>query len=97
MSHVCGEFHLPSGARIRHPLRYGLGYRPTPPNPGPLDYGPCPAAFGHSGSGMQIGFCDPVNQITFGRLRNQLAISPTLRSDLISSLYECVRWTGVAK
>ena len=50
-------------------VSYGLGFTPTTPRR-PL--GPNPGAFGHFGSGGALGFADPVGEVAFGYVMNQV-------------------------
>ncbi len=56
-------------------------------------YGPNPAAFGHSGAGGSIGFADPTAQVAVGYAMNQMqpgAVETTRAARLISALYDCL-------
>ena len=50
-------------------VSYGLGFTPTTPRR-PL--GPNPGAFGHFGTGGALGFADPVGEVAFGYVMNQV-------------------------
>lgn len=50
-------------------VSYGLGFTPTTPRR-PL--GPNPGAFGHFGSGGALGFADPIGEVAFGYVMNQV-------------------------
>lgn len=56
-------------------------------------YGPNPAAFGHSGAGGSIGFADPTAGVAVGYAMNQMqpgAVETTRAARLISALYDCL-------
>jgi CubicO group peptidase (beta-lactamase class C family) len=48
---------------------FGMGFQlPTPTR----RFGPQDSAFGHYGAGGSVGFCDPVSQVSFGYVMNQM-------------------------
>jgi len=52
--------------------------------------GPETAAFGHSGTGGSVAFADPVNNITFAYVMNQLDRDGRARANrLVGSLFDC--------
>lgn len=56
---------------IGQPLSFGLGFA-LPPTLGPSAG---PAAFGHSGAGGSIAFCDPDRGLAFAYVMNQMKLS----------------------
>jgi CubicO group peptidase (beta-lactamase class C family) len=56
---------------IGQPLTFGLGFA-LPPTLGPSAG---PAAFGHSGAGGSIAFCDPDRGVAFAYVMNQMQLS----------------------
>ena len=49
--------------------------------------GPNDEAFGHGGAGGQIGFADPVRNVSVGFVRSQLSMLPTFSDALLAALY----------
>jgi CubicO group peptidase (beta-lactamase class C family) len=85
------ELRLPSGnVATASLMRWALGYGRDVPDPdGPTAYGPVDEAFGMGGFGGQVAFCDPVNRIAVGYLRNHLSLASQDASKLIDALYDC--------
>jgi CubicO group peptidase (beta-lactamase class C family) len=53
--------------------------------------GPETAAFGHSGTGGSVAFADPVNNISFAYVMNQMDRDGRARANqLVASLFECL-------
>lgn len=59
---------------------------------GPMVFGPNPEAFGHLGlgGGVQVGCCDPANEVAIGFVRSHPPANfpSTLASDLVGAVYE---------
>jgi CubicO group peptidase (beta-lactamase class C family) len=83
------EIRSPSGAVMNLEMQYALGYwlNTDAPPPWPRALGPEDEAFGHSGAGGQIGFCDPVNRVAVGFVRNQLTLVPQFSATLVDAVY----------
>ena len=73
------------------PVRRTLGYliNPTMPGAKQSSFGPNPDAYGHDGAGGQIAFCDPLNRISVGYVRNDLVSKLSFSDHLIDVLYRC--------
>ena len=61
-----------------------MGNAPTPA--GPLAMGPFPQAFGHHGSGGQLGGIDPSTGLAFGFLRSHLSPVSSVARDLLTAV-----------
>jgi CubicO group peptidase (beta-lactamase class C family) len=90
-SSVEPAWRLPGGRRIPPPaMAYALGYeRNVAPVGQPGRFGPSAEAFGHTGLGGQVGFCDPTNGIGVGFVRSHLSFSQELSVVLVDALYSC--------
>jgi CubicO group peptidase (beta-lactamase class C family) len=73
------------------PVRRTLGYLVNPVLPGARrgTFGPNPDSYGHDGLGGQIAFCDPLNRIAVGYVRNDLVSREHHSGRLIETLYRC--------
>lgn len=73
------------------PVRRTLGYLMNPVLPGAKQgtFGPNPDSYGHDGAGGQIAFCDPLDRIGVGYVRNDLASGQHHSTRLIKTLYSC--------
>lgn len=92
------KFHLPDGSASPLRFSFALGYQPNASRlGGPSLLGPSPKAFGHTGAGGQVGFCDPTNCVAVGFVRNQLSLTTTLSDALIYSLYDCLDAPGLER
>jgi CubicO group peptidase (beta-lactamase class C family) len=83
------DFRLPNGSAVNYELHYGLGYElntATPGQPRPFG-GPVDEAFGHRGAGGQVGFCDSINRVAVGYVRNHLTLVPWFSATLIDAVY----------
>ena len=81
---------LPNGTVVNTEIRYALGYELSIAPPGQSGpFGPVDEAFGHRGAGGQIGFCDPINHVAVGYVRNHLTLVPTFSATLIDTVYTC--------
>lgn len=72
--------------------RWALGFqRPVqdPVEPSHA-WGPHDEAFGHTGLGGQIGFADPVSQVSVALLRSHLSSVSPLGGHLVSAFYSCL-------
>lgn len=79
-----GEVDLVLG----QPLRRAMGFIL---NCEDVYFGPEPTAFGHTGTGGSIAFYDPVNNIAFAYVMNQLHRDGSIRGRaLIDALYRCL-------
>ncbi len=73
---------------LGQPLRRAMGFIL---NCEDVYFGPEPTAFGHTGTGGSIAFYDPVNEISFAYVMNQLHRDGRVRGKaLIDSLYTCL-------
>jgi len=74
---------------LRRRSRFGLGFQLTQPE---RPMGPNPGAYGHFGAGGSVGFCDPLAQVAFGYVTNQMGPrwqNPRNRA-LIDAVYACL-------
>jgi CubicO group peptidase (beta-lactamase class C family) len=72
--------------------RWGLGFqRPVqdPVEPSHV-WGPHDEAFGHTGLGGQVGFADPVSQVSVALVRSHLSSVSPLGGHLVSAFYSCL-------
>jgi CubicO group peptidase (beta-lactamase class C family) len=85
------KFHAPDGSSVPMRFSFALGYQPNVSAPGGSPpFGPSPTAFGHTGAGGQIAFCDPANRVGVGFVRNQLSLTTAFSETLILALYACL-------
>ena len=71
-------------------MRYALGFEGDfGETAQPWRFGPSPLSFGHLGAGGQIGFADPVRQVSFGFLRNH-GSDWTVPTAVVSALYDAL-------
>jgi len=78
-------------AVLQRPVRRGRGFILNTDSA----YGPNSSAFGHSGAGGSLGFSDPVNNIGFGYVMNQMqgetsSDEVTRAGRLVHALYSCL-------
>ncbi len=85
------ELRLPSGKLVARPVvRRALGYAANPLDPdAPMSFGPAKEAFGHEGFGGQVGFCDPVDRVAVGFVRNHLTSDWSFSEQLGAAVYDC--------
>jgi CubicO group peptidase (beta-lactamase class C family) len=75
----------------RPTLRWSLGHRRNLLGPGQLiTFGPVDEAFGITGLGGQIAFCDPVNRVAVAYVRNHLTLSREPSAKLVDAVYQCL-------
>jgi CubicO group peptidase (beta-lactamase class C family) len=71
------------------PVAWCVGFMGNAPTPtGALAMGPAPNAFGHHGSGGQLGGIDLESGLAFGFLRSQLSPVSTVARDLLTAVHE---------
>ena len=73
------------------PIARALGYwRNKPVSPRPQAFGPNDEAFGHTGIGGQIGFCDPVARVGAAYVRSHYTAFPAVPLLLNGALYHAL-------
>jgi CubicO group peptidase (beta-lactamase class C family) len=71
-------------------LRWALGYRRNLLGPDqPVTFGPTDEAFGMTGLGGQMAFCDPADRVAIGYVRNHLTLSWESSTRLVDAVYRC--------
>lgn len=77
---------------LQKPLGWSCGFLKDEPHL----FSPVVASFGHAGMGGSLGWCDPVNQTTFGYVMNQLdwRVRSPRAVGLCRALYRCESMQG---
>jgi CubicO group peptidase (beta-lactamase class C family) len=74
---------------VHVPIARALGYwRNKPVSPRPQGFGPNDEAFGHTGIGGQIGFCDPKARVGAAYVRSHFTAFPAVPLILNAALYQ---------
>lgn len=86
---ACSEVSHDTDRILGRTTRFGHGFQLPIPERG---FGPHPEAFGHYGAGGSLGFADPITQVGFGYVMNQMGKGwqNARNKALIESLYECL-------
>ena len=89
LSTACTEVSHDTDRILGRTTRFGHGFQLPIPERG---FGPHPEAFGHYGAGGSLGFADPVAQVGFGYVMNQMGKGwqNARNRALVDALYECV-------
>lgn len=86
---ACSEVSHGPDKILERTTRFGHGFQLPIPERG---FGPNEEAFGHYGAGGSLGFADPVAQVGFGYVMNQMGKGwqNTRNRALVDSLYQCL-------
>jgi CubicO group peptidase (beta-lactamase class C family) len=76
------------------PVPRALGYWTNKNMGRPQAMGPNEEAFGHTGAGGQIGFCDPVARVGAGFVRSHYTVFPYVYMLLNGALFESIAASG---